>query len=851
MKGLNSIRLFYSKPFSVTTATAEFPTPVTFFPKVLKLGDKWEIKADTTILGVRVTATSNFEVVAFEDVVTTAGTFQSCAKVELELNTSGAVTIPPTKTYQWLAPDVGPVKYEASSGLVFSLISSNVLTSGVALAGVGALAKSTTDASAGVNYTLRVTNTGNIDDRFSLSTSGDVSATLSQYTVSLAPRAFTQLTVRVADAALSAAGTYAVKVTAMSQSDSTQTAAITTTTTVLPVYGVTLAGVGDLSKSISDASAGVSYTFRITNTGNTNDTFSLSTSGDANATLSQYAVSLVSGASTQLTVKVAGAALSTAGTYAVKVTATSQSDSTQTAALTTTTTVRPVYGVALAGVGDLSKSISDASAGVGYTFRVTNTGNTNDRFSLSTSGNANATLSQYAVSLASGASTQLTVKVAGAALSAAGSYAVKVTATSQSDRTQTAAITTTTTVLPVYGVTLAGVGDLTKSTSDASAGVNYTLKITNDSNTDDTFNLAVSGDVSATLSQSVISLVRGASAEVTVTISDPALAAAGSYAVKVTATSQADSTQTAVVTTTTIIVPVYGLTLAGVGDLTKEITTAGEPVSYTFKITNTGNTADVMDIATTGDVAATLSQSAVSLSAGASVEVTMTVATAALSTAGDYAVLVTATSQADSTQTAAATTTTTLLPVTPVYGVMFAGDSERAGSTVDVLSGVSYTLTVTNTGNTDDTIILGSSAAFGIEGSVLGTFTGVDSPGQRFGELEIAIPAGASAEVIFTAAGDAFTKPGEYKIEVTATSQGDGTKMAVLTTTTTITPIASDVNADGVVNILDLVKVANQFGEAGDDIVSDVNADGVVNILDLVKVSSNFGKTQVEIVAEN
>ena len=455
------------------------------------------------------------------------------------------------------------------------------------------------------------------------------------------------------------------------------------------------------------------------------------------------------------------------------------------------------------------------------------------------------------IALSAGMSSEVIFTAAGDAFTKPGEYNIEVTATSQKDSTQTAAITTTTTVLPVYGVTLAGVGDLTKSTSDASAGVNYTLKITNDSNTNDTFNLAVSGDVSATLSQSVISLVRGASAEVTVTISDSALTAAGSYAVKVTATSQADSTQTAVVTTTTIIVPVYGLTLAGVGDLTKEITTAGEPVSYTFKITNTGNTADVMDIATTGDVAATLSQSAVSLSAGASVEVTMTVATAALSTAGDYAVLVTAASQADSTQTAVATTTTTLLPVIPVYGVMFVGDSERAGSTVDVLSGVSYTLTVTNTGNTDDTIVLGSSAAFGIEGSVLGTFTATGSPGQRFSELEIAIPAGASAEVIFTAAGDAFTKPGEYNIEVTATSQGDGTKMAALTTTTTITPVASDVNADGVVNILDLVKVASQFGEAGDGIVSDVNADGVVNILDLVKVSSDFGKTQVEIVAEN
>ena len=49
-------------------------------------------------------------------------------------------------------------------------------------------------------------------------------------------------------------------------------------------------------------------------------------------------------------------------------------------------------------------------------------------------------------------------------------------------------------------------------------------------------------------------------------------------------------------------------------------------------------------------------------------------------------------------------------------------------------------------------------------------------------------------------------------------------------------PPNSDVNADGVVNILDLVIVANAFGAA----TPDLNGDGVVNILDLVIVANNF-----------
>ena len=46
-----------------------------------------------------------------------------------------------------------------------------------------------------------------------------------------------------------------------------------------------------------------------------------------------------------------------------------------------------------------------------------------------------------------------------------------------------------------------------------------------------------------------------------------------------------------------------------------------------------------------------------------------------------------------------------------------------------------------------------------------------------------------------------------------------------------------DVNGDGVVNILDLVIVANGLGKTEPDI----NGDGIVNILDLVAVAGELG----------
>lgn len=57
--------------------------------------------------------------------------------------------------------------------------------------------------------------------------------------------------------------------------------------------------------------------------------------------------------------------------------------------------------------------------------------------------------------------------------------------------------------------------------------------------------------------------------------------------------------------------------------------------------------------------------------------------------------------------------------------------------------------------------------------------------------------------------------------------------------------LVSDVNADGVINILDLVLVAKHFDEMPDDELSpnpDINGDGTVNILDLTLIANHFGK---------
>ena len=284
---------------------------------------------------------------------------------------------------------------------------------------------------------------------------------------------------------------------------------------------------------------------------------------------------------------------------------------------------------------------------------------------------------------------------------------------------------------------------------------------------------------------------------------------------------------------------VAGVSLEIVGDDALSTIDAVEGVSYTLKVTNTGNMMDTIaleasaEVGIEGSVLGSLSESSIELEADGSAEVTLKVSGDLLTELGDYAISVTATSGTDNTMTAEAMTTTTIeVPVIAGVSLEIVGDS--ALSTMDAVEGVSYTLKVTNTGNMMDTIALEASAEVGIEGSVLGSLS----------ESSIELEADGSAEVTLKVSGDLLTELGDYAISVTATSGTDNTMTAEATTTTTIEPPPTpwDVNDDGTVDIRDLVLVAGQLGESGDDLEGDLNADGTVDIRDLVIVASHLGE---------
>nr|WP_245250151.1 putative Ig domain-containing protein [Methanolobus bombayensis] len=89
-----------------------------------------------------------------------------------------------------------------------------------------------------------------------------------------------------------------------------------------------------------------------------------------------------------------------------------------------------------------------------------------------------------------------------------------------------------------------------------------------------------------------------------------------------------------------------------------------------------------------------------------------------------------------------------------------------------------------------------------------------------------------------------YDSAGTHTIKVTVS---DGTEEISSSSTITITDLQPrwDVNEDGVVNVLDITLVGQNYGESYETDLPrwDVNQDGTVNIQDLSIVSGHFGET--------
>ena len=100
-----------------------------------------------------------------------------------------------------------------------------------------------------------------------------------------------------------------------------------------------------------------------------------------------------------------------------------------------------------------------------------------------------------------------------------------------------------------------------------------------------------------------------------------------------------------------------------------------------------------------------------------------------------------------------------------------------------------------------------------------------------------------TGDILRTLAGSAYSVSFSPEGQTLASGSSGGTVLLwALTPASTSEPerLAEDVNGDGTVNIQDLVQVASNLGETGEN-PADVNGDGTVNIQDLVQVAAQLG----------
>ncbi|MGD9046937.1 MAG: PKD domain-containing protein, partial [Anaerolineae bacterium] len=600
-----------------------------------------------------------------------------------------------------------------------------------------------------VIYTLRVTNEGSCADTFDVSVSGTDWPVLVQSPVALNGGAARDVQVTVQVPSNAPCGPESAIITFTSRGASEISASSELVTSVNPVYAATVAPPTDTR--IGFPGDVVTYTLRLTNTGNCLETFDLSASepnwmSSFPSTVGPLYTGL--GLDVDVVVTVPPDALAT-DQDVTTMTFASQGNGATLANSILTTSVDVLAGV------DVGPSVTTGSGDPGafavYTLWVTNTGSFQDTFTFSATGDqwpASAQPTSVTLDPAQAASVQVTVAVPPGAQCSDSDSSV-VTFTSQNDGTvsDSSLLATSANPVPALAVTPASAPGWAEP---GSAAV-YSLQVTNLGNCRDTYDFSATGDQwPASAQPSAVTLDPDQSAPVQVTVAVPSAAlCTDNDSATVTFTSREDVAVSDSSILTTRANAVYGVTVAP-----SSSTASGDPgadATHNLLVTNIGNCQDTFTFSASGDDwPASTQSSTVTLDPAQSAPVPVTVAVPAGARCVDSdSAAVTFTSQNDGAVFGRSTLTTSANPVSALTAVPSTDTRSAApGSDAD------YSLSLTNDGNCIDTFTI-DAVGDTWPASALPTRVELD-PGQTTPvQVTVAVPASAQcgtdvATVTFT-----------------------------------------------------------------------------------------------------
>ncbi len=619
-----------------------------------------------------------------------------------------------------------------------------------------------------VTYTHVITNVGNVDGTFELVATGNLTWSVDftpQDPFFLSAGQSRTAVVTVTVPPNSAGLVHTTDLVVSLQSDPSVSDSVVDTTRVIQHPDVSLTP--DHDRWV-DSGVLVTYEHQLTNTGDGQDTFTITYQSSQNWSVTVPApVTLNAGEAVTIQVDV-NVPAGTGGLVDVtRITATSAVSAAVSAAVTDTSRVIAMPGLTFAPDNE---ALVVPGTVVDYMHTLVNSGNGPDTFTLTlvNAGQWGATLSDSSVTLDAGAAQEVTVTVSVPTGVLSGTVdQVTVMATSEMSPALSATVADTTTIRRVFGLLL----DPQLDARSALPGsvLHFFHDLTNTGNYTDTYTLAYNSSAGwADLSpQGPVTLGMGESVRLEVTVTVPDSAALGdSDLTNVTVTSVSSPTLQEVATDTTTVVQNMGVELAP--DRSGS-TTAGTPITYSHTITNTGDGPDTYDLTyySSRGWPVTPEKTTFVLEAGTSETFYVVITPPAITEGLTDRTVLTATSRSDTSIFDMATDTTTVLSD---YAVSLT--PSRSGTALPGTTAV-YQHTLTNQGLSADTYNLSATSSQGWvvtpEPSQVSLAAGTSQPVT----VTVNVPSGVSMGVVDTTV-------------LRATSVGEPSITASVTDTTTV-----------------------------------------------------------------